>query len=286
MKLKKFSYFIIFLFLFFILVIPFLYLFFQSFFNYNPFENNRYFIGIQNYLNLMKDLDFLYSLYNSFSFSFFSSILSVLFGIALYIILNKKKDIRFYIPFLVIPFFLSPVVVSILFFLIIDPQIGLLAGISTLLNFNFTNEIFGNKNLIFNALVITDIWQWSGIFFLLILLKIKSIQEKYSDLILTNNGDKRIFNVLIKMPYLFSFILALILFKFFWNLGFVEIIDTVTAGGSPHGSMRMFPIWIDRVYFRSSDFGYGASAAIIFYLISAIGLILFFFLIKKQTDLR
>jgi len=286
MKLKKFSYFIIFLFLFFILVIPFLYLFFQSFFNYNPFENNRYFIGIQNYLNLMKDLDFLYSLYNSFSFSFFSSILSVLFGIALYIILNKKKDIRFYIPFLVIPFFLSPVVVSILFFLIIDPQIGLLAGISTLLNFNFTNEIFGNKNLIFNALVITDIWQWSGIFFLLILLKIKSIPEKYSDLILTNNGDKRIFNVLIKMPYLFSFILALILFKFFWNLGFVEIIDTVTAGGSPHGSMHMFPIWIDRVYFRSSDFGYGASAAIIFYLISAIGLILFFFLIKKQTDLR
>ncbi len=245
MRYYKYSLISILIILTLVILLPFLVLVYQSFFDLNYFEGKNHFVGLSNYAKLLKDSDFLSSVN-----------------------------------------IISPIVIAILFLLLVDPQFGFVSDILSFLKFNNPNQILGNSNRIFNALIITDIWQWSGIIAFLFWAKIKSIPVEYSELIFTNNGRKSNYNALVTLPYLFNFTLALIVFKFFWNLGFVEIIDTITAGGGPHGAMRMFPIWIDRIYFRSSDYGYGASAAILFYLIAILGLIIFFLLLRKQTELK
>ena len=49
--------------------------------------------------------------------------------------------------------------------------------------------------------------------------------------------------------------------------------------------MRVFSIWMEREYFRYADYGYGAAAAVLFYIVALFGARLFVGLIKRGGDM-
>lgn len=264
---------------------PFVLLVWQSLHDLNYFEARNSFFGLKNYLLLLEDKEFLKSLVITFKYAFFSTLFTVLSGFIGGLILYYSRKSLKILPLLIVPFLVAPIVIALIFALLLDGQLGFISKILYSLGFENAQNIIGDKDRIFWAIVFIDAWQWFGIFAFAFYGRIKTIPRVFYEVVVSNGGGN--FNKIVDVfcPAMARFVIAMVIFKFIWSMGNVEIIDALTAGGSPYGSMRVFPIWMDRVYFRYTDYGYGASASIIFYIIAIVGVSIFIYLAGRKKEM-
>jgi multiple sugar transport system permease protein len=118
--------------------------------NYNLFEKNS-FIGIQNFLDVPRDSLFITAMINTFSFSFFTTIIQTIGALLLAVVMNQRlQGIGFFRTAYYFPSIASSAVTTLIFVWLFRPT-GLISYISS----SFVNHL----PLILAALVITAIAQ-------------------------------------------------------------------------------------------------------------------------------
>jgi raffinose/stachyose/melibiose transport system permease protein len=142
------------------IIYPIIQSFITSTYDWNGYSSNKVFVGLQNWVTLMKDTAFWSAFKNNILVMVLSIVLQMPIGLALATFLNyvgKKGDICKVIWF--IPMLMSSVAIGYLFRYALDPTTGFVTALSKLFGGGKV-DLLGNPNTVLVTCIVIIAWQF------------------------------------------------------------------------------------------------------------------------------
>lgn len=132
-------------------------------------------VGLQNYIDVLRDPQFRGALSVTLRFVFLAVPLEAILGFALALLCAREvRFIRAVRTVLIVPMVIMPIVVGIVFRLIYASDAGLMSAVSRALG-GGRLQILGNQGRSFAAIIAMDVWEWTPLMFLILLAGIQSL---------------------------------------------------------------------------------------------------------------
>lgn len=227
---------------------------------------NGKFIGIQNYLRLFQQADFLHSLWFSFVFALFSVFGSYLMGFAFALILNQDIPGRGFLRVaLLVPWIIPSIVSMVSWRWMIGDQTGPINMLITGLGFAPVYFLSTERLAIFSVIVV-KIWRSFPFMMLSLLAGLQTIdREIYEASEIDGAGRWQSFRY-ITVPHLLNLSVVLWILMTIWSVNDFETPYLLTGGG-PSNATENLIILAHRYTFRRNDVGMGTATAFITLLI-------------------
>lgn len=255
--------------LFVITVIPTIFLFGISLFNYElgrPLSSAT-FAGLSNYLETFQSQQFWHSMLVTAEYVVISVGVEMILGFLIaYFLYNRDSRLRdLLLVFMIIPMTITPSIAGLVWRLNFHPIYGMVN--------QFLGMTFGiapdwySYNLALWSLIIVDIWQWTPFISLISLAGLLSIDDSIIESAKVEGANRfqlirHIFVPLIKPVLLIGFIMRLM-----DNLKMFDVPFTLTEGG-PGNATELLSMHIYRIgFFHTGNIGLAASVAVILLII-------------------
>lgn len=254
-------------------IIPLIYAIYLSFRNYQltmP-SNMTTFSGIENYVSVLSNPDFLGSISWTLLFSFFAVIISVGVGLLISVLLtnaNDKPSVRFLKSLLILPMMVAPVVSSTMWKILFGAVYGPI---------NYLIELFGGTTVSWMgetfparlAIIIIDSWGSIPFCMLIFLGALTTIPgELYESALMDGASSFTSFRK-ITLPLIRNFVSLVVSLRIMDSLKVFDPIMIMTDGG-PSGTTESIGTMIYKTAFRYMNVGEGSAAAIVFFIIIAV----------------
>ena len=241
------------------LIIPLILSFRYSLTDWDGMTPEKTFVGIQNYIKLFKDKDFLDAWWFTIKFTIgntvIQNILALLFAVALDSGIRAQKVYRaaFFIPCLI-----SAVVVGFVWLKMFS---NVLPAINDWLGTNFNFMLFGSPDTFLGGLLIANNWQWVGYWMLIYLAGLQSVPAELYEAAKVDgaNAIHRFFNVTI--PMLAPAITICVVGITTGSLKVYDLLVTSTKGGPGRASTSV----IYKTYttaINGRQYGYGSAMTV------------------------
>lgn len=248
-----------------VLVIPLLVALYMSFTDWSPTHGslrNASFVGFDNYAELVVyDRRFLEAVARTLVISVIC--LSCEFGIGLalaVVFLRKFRGKRLIFSALLTPMMILPVVVGYTFWMLfqsngpVNQILGLLIGEAAL------PEWFRSAPLAMVTVIVTEVWHWTPLFFLILLSGLNAIPENpVRAAVILGASPRQIFWHIV-LPMLKPVIVVAFVIR---SMEIIKLFDEVfmlTRGG-PGTSTETISLYIYKLAFSDFQLAYGAAAA-------------------------
>ncbi|MCC2752596.1 sugar ABC transporter permease [Enterococcus gallinarum] len=273
------------IFIFLLAIVPLAYAVYLSFQNYKltmPNGSLR-FIGIENYVSVIKNEAFIQSIGWTLIFSFFAVIISVGIGLFLAVLLtnsDQSQSVRLLKSFLILPMMVAPVVSSTMWKILFGAVYGPI---------NYLIELFQGTAVSWTgetlparlAIVVIDSWGSIPFCMLIFLGALTTIpDELYESALIDGSSPFNSFRK-ITLPLIRNFISLVVSLRLMDSLKVFDPIMIMTDGG-PSGSTESIGTMMYKIAFRYMDIGQGSAAAVIFFIIIAIVSITTLLLTRKE----
>ena len=149
-----------------------------SFTNLNLLKRKNFsFVGIKNYVDLLKQTYFRQAIWNTIKFTLLTVLFEMLFGLIMALFVNSltrgKKVMR---TLLLLPYLLPAVTVALSWRMMLSPNYGIINQLLTDMGLPVYNW-FADIKTAFGMLVVIDIWQNSPFVFLLLYAALQSVPQ-------------------------------------------------------------------------------------------------------------
>ncbi len=226
----------------------------------------RNFAGLDNYVRIFSDLRFWNGLKNTLIFTIGAISLEIVLGMAISILLvrisfgsNLLKSV------ILIPMISTPVVISLMWSLLLNPQFGLLNYLLDIIGLPPQNWL-ALKGQALWALILIDVWEWTPFAVLVLMAGLQSIpEEMYEAGAIDGAKPWQAFRY-ITIPFLQPFILVVTVFRFMDAFRWFDTIAVVTKGG-PGVSTENWSYYGYITAFKHLDMGYSAALGIIMLIV-------------------
>ncbi len=248
-------------------LIPFLYTLGNSFVTWEltkPYLG-RPFVGLSNYVEIITNEEFWYSLRTTLIYSSASLVVEMVLGflIAFLAHSNKSRFGQTFIILLLPPSIIAPIIAGFLWRFMYDEQLGLVNSIIGLAGIP-RQAWLGNRFLALPSVIVTDIWQWTPFVALILYSGLRSLPDEVIKLSLVDGASlyqrvRYVILPMIKLP-----ILVALLFRGMEVLRWFDTIRIMTDGG-PGNATNVLSDYLYKnafVYFHV-----GTSAAIAFLML-------------------
>jgi len=226
------------------------------------------FIGFNNYLKLFSDTRFWNSLKVTSIFVISSVSISTILGLGMALWLNQSfKGNEFFRVTFLLPMFVTPVVVGIMWRFMLNTDLGLLNYILGLFNIEPLNWL-GNPTLALLSVIMIDVWEWTPLAFLLCLAGLKSLPIEPFEAAYVDGANSRDTFKLITLPLMKPTLLSVIIIRTMDSFGVFDIIYVATKGG-PGVSTENLNIYAFINAFEYCHIGYSTTIAL-FLMITSI----------------
>lgn len=241
------------------LIVPLFLSFRYSLTDWDGMSAEMKFIGLQNYIKLFQDKEFLESFWFTVKFTIGNTIIqnicALLFALALD---SGIKAQKFYRAAFFIPCLISAVIVG---FVWLKLYSNVLPEINTWLGTNINFLLFGSADTVLGGLLIANNWQWIGYWMLIYLAGLQSVPaELYEAARVDGAGPvKRFFNVTI--PMLAPAITICVVGITTGSLKVYDLLISSTKGGPGRASTSM----IYQTYttaINGRQYGYGSAMTV------------------------
>ncbi|MEZ5934966.1 MAG: sugar ABC transporter permease [Alphaproteobacteria bacterium] len=158
---------------------PIIYTLMVSFQNINMMEEDTSFSGLMNYARLFGDARLWWALLHTLIFTAVALPLELILGLAMaYLFLDRMPGRQIFVALLVLPVMISPIVAGATWRLLFDNRFG---PINQILGW-ITGEPQAvlwlvNPNLVYPAIFLAEIWQWTPFMFLLLLAGLSNVDQ-------------------------------------------------------------------------------------------------------------
>ncbi|CAH0120670.1 Melibiose/raffinose/stachyose import permease protein MelD [Paenibacillus sp. CECT 9249] len=237
-----------------------------SFQDFNLISPNSYFIGLDNYIELFKDRQFLDSLVHSFHFAIV--VIPVQTAIALGLALLVQKTAWYsglFRTMYFLPVIIAVGVASTVFRLLYNQDFGLLNGVLKWLGLP-TVSFLSDPSVAMYGVMILGMWKAAGFFMIIFLAGLANIPKDVYEAAQVDGATKAAIFLRITLPLLRK------------TTAFVVIITTIDAikisgpifiltNGGPAGSTTTATYFIVNQAFDQLRMGYATAAAMILFLI-------------------
>lgn len=215
-------------------------------------------VGLDNYLKLWSDSQFLNSLLVTVSFVGLAVAIETLLGLALALFCQREfRGIRLLRTVLIVPMVITPVVVAIVFRLIYASDAGMLTTLSELAG-GGPAQILGHPTRAFIGLVVLDVWEWTPLMFLILLAGLQSLpSEPFEAARVDGAGPWRIFRDH-TLPMLGPVLAIAIVLRTIDAFGTFDQVFVLTRGG-PGEATRLLSVFGYDTAFKFQQTGYAAA---------------------------
>lgn len=257
--------------LFLVTIYPLLYVLYLSLHRKLLIFDISRFVGMDNYLFLLRDDRFLNALKNTIYFTTLSVALELILGLAIALLLNRSFMAKGLMRAVVlIPWAIPTVVSAKMWEWIYNTDFGIL-------NYLLGIKInwLGSPLWAIHAAVFMDVWKTTPFVVILLTAGLQVIPKSlYQAARVDGAGDWTIFRW-ITLPLLKPVILVVLIFR---TLDAFRVFDAiyVLTGGGPANTTETLSIYAYKVLFQTLQFGYGSTLSVVVFL--CIGCISIFYL--------
>lgn len=218
------------------------------------------FIGLDNYARLFTDRVFLQSLVTTFWFMLGAGGCSIVFGLGLALLLNRR--LRFRVAFRAViffPYLTSMVIIALVWSVIYDKQLGILNYLASLVGLPPLGWL-NDTNLALPAIIIVTIWWETGYNMVLFLAGLQSIPSDFYDAAKVDGAGaiavfRKITFPLLAPTTFFVLIITII------NTSETFIQPYVMTVGGPANATNLASYYIYNVAFTHLNLGYASAIA-------------------------
>lgn len=244
---------------------------FQSFtFTDTAFEES--FSGLANFRRLVNDRDLPTILWNTVVFVVLSVVVEFVLALILAIAVNRDNFVTHVLKAIfVLPILIPPIVIGTVWRLMYNPDIGVINQALRELGLP-TQSWLSDPDRALMAIILVDIWHWTSFVFLILLAGLQSIPRDPIEAAQVDGASSWQLLRTITLPLLRPAMFVAILFRTVFAFKVFDEVFLLTSGG-PGNASEVLSLYIYRVEFRFTDFGYGALLSlmtIVFVLIALV----------------
>nr|WP_224450142.1 sugar ABC transporter permease [Haloprofundus salilacus] len=256
-------------------LVPILYALGMSLFE-SPVRNPA-FVGVGNYVELLATASFWSFLWNSVTYAFWTTALSLVVGLGLALVVNQQirggSALR---TMMIFPYLLPTLVVIFIWKFILDANIGILN--QYLVAWGLVDQpiaFFSTIKWAMPAVVVASVWKFGSFSFFILLARLQAIDtDLYERARVEGATTWQAFRD-ITFPHLRGAILIILLVRGIWMFNKFDIIYLSTRGG-PLQETTTLPIRVYQLAFNEVNFGLAtAMAGIMFFLLAGVAVVYF-----------
>ena len=253
------------------LLIPTLNVFRMSLFRWGGYSPNQEFVGLSNFVSLMKDENFFRSCRNSILLIVVVTAVTIFFALLFAAILTREKlkgqnffRIVFYIPNI-----LSIVVISAIFSAIYDANNGLLNSILSI--FRGSEEPIywmGNQKLVIYSLAIAMVWQAIGYYMVMYMASMSAVSESLYESANLEGASRTTQFFSITLPLIWTNLRPTLTFFIISNINMSFLFVKAMTNGGPDGATEVFLSYMYKQAYTNSTYGYGMAIGVVVFSFS------------------
>ncbi len=230
------------------------------------------FVGLDNFARMLDDPTFARSLQNSLIFISFTVVITVVLGVMLALFTDRLVRGQQWIQNVLIwPAIIAPVVISVIWLLVLSPQIGLLNKL--LVGVGATPQTWlGEPVGAMASIIVVDVWHWTPIVFLFVYTALRGIDPAVLEAASVDGASYARTVRHIILPLLTPAILGVAGIRIVMGVKAFDEMYLLTFGG-PGEATTVITIYLREVFFEAFRYGYGAalSVTVVLLVVALIG---------------
>ena len=269
-----------------LLVYPVLYGVWLSLFKKHSFFPDQRFVGIANYIYLMKDPDFWMSVWYGTVYSVSTIFFQIVIGIVAALIVNEAfKGRNFVRGVILFPYVIPTVVAIILWKWLLNNQFGLVNYLLLALGIVEDPLSWMGKDHIMTSLILISIWEFFPFVVLSVLARMQTIPPVlYSAAKVDGAGPVRRF-IHVTLPQLRNVLFVVILLRSIWMFTKFDTVWLLTQGGGAEKYIRTLPVYAYMRTFMYYQAGLGSALAVIMFLILVAATTIYFKMFRREEEI-
>ena len=263
------------------MIYPIIYMVYLSFFKWNMIGDMKY-IGLENYLSLLADSDFIKVLLNTCQFTVGTVAGFIIFGLLLALYLNKNTKINRFLQSVVFtPYVVSLVSIAFIWMWIMDDNLGLL---NYVLNFFGIDSVkwLSDPKIAMWSLVLVNIWKGTGYYALIFLSALQSIPSYLYEAAELDRAGRITTFFKITLPMLSPTMFFLVLTGTIASFKVFETINIMTLGG-PGNATNTLVYYIYEYGFKYYKIGYASAVGVVLMVIVGLLTLIYFGVLQKKV---
>ena len=251
-----------------------------SFRDWTLYDPKRTWVGLANYAHVLRDREFLaIVLPNTFGFMVASVICSLVLGLIIALMLNRRFAGRWLVQSVVLlPLMVAPVIAAIMIRWMFNDQFGVVNAVLEALGIAPLSWLT-QRWTAFLVILLTDVWLWTPWFALILLAGLQSLPpEPFEAAQIDAAGAWRTFRY-ITLPMLRPVIVVCVVIRSIDAFRTFDIVWTISGGG-PARATELFSIYAYVESFQFLNLARGSAAA----AIGAVIIVVFAFILYRLLN--
>ena len=240
------------------LLYPLGYMVYGSFRDWDPSQklSETDFVGLKNYLNLLKDEAFRESFLVTLKFAGTVVIAEMIIGVGLALLLDRKiRGMSVLRTLFILPMMIAPVVVGLMWRFMYHPTMGTFNTLLEKIGIEGVDWL-GNHALM--SVIVADIWQWTPFIFILALAALQSLPSSTLEAARIDGASAWQQIWFIKLPLMMPVLIVTALLRLIDAFKVLEVILVMTEGG-PGLSTEILALRISRTTVEFRELGTAAA---------------------------
>lgn len=238
-----------------------------SFQNYeltDPFH--RGFVGLKNYIDILTDDLFWFTLKNTLIFAVLSVVLQLVVGFAGALLMNSAtKAVGLVRTAILIPWAIPGIIIAYMFSFMFNDQLGVINSVALMLGGGGYSWLTHPYSAMF-VIILADTWKQFPYVSLMILAGLQTIPASMAESARVDGAKESTIFWKITLPNMKGIILVVLLFR---TMGAIRIFDIIfgITGGGPANSTATLLYQAYKYLFGDMNFGKGSAMSVIITLI-------------------
>ncbi|MCG9479690.1 MAG: sugar ABC transporter permease [Actinomycetia bacterium] len=260
-----------------VLIIPIAYSLYVSFTDlvlYKP--NAQQFIGLKNYLEVLKDKYFWGSMWRTIYFVMGTVSAEIVIGILISLVLNQKFKGRTVLRGLVLlPWVIPGVVNGVMWKWIFNANYGALNAFLHQLHIIDSYQVWlQNPFIALNLIMLANVWKETPVVIIMVLAFFQTIPSQLYEAASIDGASPFSKFRWVTLPLVVPVLVTTFIIKAVWAIREFELIYIITKGG-PQAGTTLVNYYIYQQTFKFLNFGYGSAIAYIVTILTAILAVIF-----------
>lgn len=237
---------------------------------YIPKAALRRFIGLDNYLFILKDPDFITSVIQTLKFTFIAITAEAILGFAIALLFNIDvvRFKRVWRSLLIMPMMVTPTIASFFFSYLFNENYGFVNNLLRSMGLGGF-PWFSNPDFAFSVICLIDIWMWTPFVALMILAGLQSLPEEIYEAARIDGANN--FQVLTRLtlPLMKNTFIVALCIKLIYTLKVFDTVAIITRGG-PGLTTSFLGFLIFKRGFQFFKLGEASAMAVLFLILVTI----------------
>jgi raffinose/stachyose/melibiose transport system permease protein len=236
--------------------------------DWNGYDNQIAFTGVENYTRLSGDPLFRQSVGTNLEFTLIVLVCQTLgaLGLAVLLVRNTPATI-FYRALYFLPTILSSVSVALTWILLYDPNLGLINGLLEAVGADgLTQSWLGDRNIAIRSLAVIQFWHHTGQVMIIFIAGLQAVPKELLEAAAVEGASNWQRFRHVTLPMLAPATTIVVAYTTIQSFRAFDLVISLTDGG-PSNATEIMSTWIYHSAFRNFDYGYASAGAVIFLIV-------------------